>query len=93
MNQIANQAAYLLKLEPNQREQMDWAVRRLEEADLYEGNPPPSSPRDWADQVIAQNWDLTDVTLPWLLERDIHPERAETFESLILQLIPKEGGL
>jgi hypothetical protein len=28
-----------------------------------------------------------------VLERGSQPERAETFESLILQLIPTEGGL
>ena len=43
--------------------------------------------------MIAQNWDLKEETLPWLEERDSHPENAETFDSLILQLIPSEGGL
>jgi hypothetical protein len=95
LNGIAEQAQKLLSQEPNKSQQMEWAVRRLEEADLYEDNSPPSnaSPRAWAEQVIAQNPDLVDQTLPWLQERDIHPEKAQTFESLILQLIPSEGGL
>jgi hypothetical protein len=37
--------------------------------------------------------DLMDEAMPWWEERDIHAEQAETFESLILQLIPSEGGL
>ena len=43
--------------------------------------------------VIARSLDLKDNSLPWLEERDIHPEKAENFEELILSLIPKEGGL
>ena len=46
----------------------------------------------WAEQrlseVIAQNLDLMDDSIPWMKERDSHPEKAETFEELILQLIP-----
>ena len=93
LKQIADQAAKLLKDDPSPRQQMDWAVHRLEEASLYSGNPPPLSPRAWADQVIAQNLDLKDEAMPHLEERDLHPEKADSFESLILQLIPSESGL
>ena len=42
---------------------------------------------------LAQNPDVMSECISWLLERDSHPEKAETFESLILSLIPSEGGL
>jgi hypothetical protein len=35
---------------------------------------------------------LMDEAMPWWEELDILPEEAETFENLILQLIPSEGG-
>jgi hypothetical protein len=93
LDQIADQAQKLLKEEPNPKQQMQWAEQRLSEANLFGWNPPSSGPRGWADQVIAQNRDLMDEAIPWWRERGIHPENAETFESLILQLIPSEGGL
>jgi hypothetical protein len=91
--QIADRAVKLLKEEPGQPEQMRWANRRLSEANLLAETPPPSSPRNWADQAIAQNLDLIDDSMEWWQERGIFPEKAETFEGLIVQLIPSEGGL
>jgi hypothetical protein len=32
-------------------------------------------------------------SVPYLLERDVRPDHAESFESLTLQLIPSDGGL
>ena len=43
--------------------------------------------------MIAQNPDLTHQSVPWIKEKGLHPEKAESFESLILSPIPKEGGL
>ena len=93
LDQIADQAQKLLREEPNPKQQMQWAEQRLSEANLFGWGRPPSDPRGWTQMVIAQNSDLMDEAMPWWKERGIHPEQAETFESLILQLIPSEGGL
>jgi hypothetical protein len=93
LDQIADQAQKLLREEPNPKQQMQWAEQRLSEANLFGWGRPPSDPRGWTQMVIAQNWDLLDEAMPWWEERDIYAEQAETFESLILQLIPSEGGL
>jgi hypothetical protein len=45
-----------------------------------------------ADAVIARNPDLVD-SLFYCQCRDSHPERAQTFENLVLSMIPTEGGL
>lgn len=90
--QISSRALELLKQEPNKIQQMDWAQQKLEEADLYRGNSPPLNPRAWVEQVIARNLDLMDDSIPWLEERDSHPEKAQTFDQLILSLIPSESG-
>ena len=91
---IALQAAKLLKDSPSPQREMAWAENRLSEANLFSGNQPDRrNPSRWAEQVIALNPDLTDQSLPWLQEKDSHPEQAETFESLILSLIPSESGL
>ena len=94
LDRIAAKAAELLKQSPNPQREMTWAERRLEESSLFEGNRPRTdNPSIWTEQVIAQNPDLMDQSIPWLKERASHPEEAETFEQLILQLIPQEGGL
>jgi hypothetical protein len=46
----------------------------------------------WTQAVIATNPDLVD-SLFYLQERAREPERAQTFENIILSLIPSEGGL
>ena len=73
---------------------MCWAENRLFEANLLNFTPNRSSPQAWANQAIAQNWDIKDESLPWLKERDnLDLRGVETFEGLILSLIPTEGGL
>ena len=94
MDKIADQAAKLLKEEGGALQQMRWANKRLSEANLLVEPPPPSSsPELWAERAIAENLDLRDEAIPHLKERGVAPENAETFESLIFQLIPSEGGL
>jgi hypothetical protein len=94
MDKIADQAAKLLKEEGGALQQMRWANKRLSEANLLAESPPPSSsPELWAERAIAENLDLRDEAIPHLKERGVAPENAETFESLIFQLIPSEGGL
>lgn len=94
MNKIADQAAKLLREEGEAPQQMRWANKRLREANLLAESPPPSSsPELWAERAIAQNLDLRDELIPHLKERGVQPENAETFESLIAQLISSEGGL
>ena len=82
-----------MKESDNPQAEMKWAEGRLLEANLYNGNPNRKDPRQWAEEVIARNWNISDESLPWNRERNIHPERAETFEELILDLIAMEGGL
>ena len=93
LQKIADRALHLLKEEDNPELAMRWAEDHLREANLYNFPPHTNDPEKWADQVIAQNPDMVDQSLPWIQERDSHPERAETFESLIFNLIPTEGGL
>lgn len=90
---IAARAQKLLKSSPNPRQEMQWAERRLRENNLLGSDPPFHDPGAWTEQAIARNPDLMDQGMPYLRERGHHPENAETFESLILQLIPSEGGL
>jgi len=92
LDKIANRAVELLKEEENPKRAMKWAENRLLEENLFNGNPNRKNPREWAEQVIAQNPDLTD-SLPYLKGKGLYPEKAETFEELILSLIPSEGGL
>jgi hypothetical protein len=92
LDKISSRAEALLKESPDPRQEMEWAENRLFEANLFSGNP-PKSPAPWVQQVIAENWDLQDESIPWVLEKDSRPEKAETFENLILSLIPSEGGL
>src|ERR1700759_75984 len=93
LSEIAERAAELLKEEPNPKQQMQWAEQQLSEANLLGWGTPPSDPRGWTQMVIARNSDLMDETMPHLEERGVQPEKAESFEGLILQLIPSEGGL
>jgi hypothetical protein len=71
----------------------DW-LRKIADHAAKLLNEESSAPAQmqWAEQrlseVIAQNLDLMDDSIPWMKERDSHPEKAETFEELILQLIP-----
>ena len=92
LDKIASRAENLLKQSQDPQKEMQWAENRLLEADLLSSTPSRKNPQDWAEQAIAQNPDLTDQSLPWLKERDLHPEKAETFEELILSLIPSESG-
>jgi hypothetical protein len=93
LDKVASRAAKLLKESPDPQAEMRWAEKRLEEAGLLNWSPKQMSPQDWAEQVIAQSLDLDDQSVPWLKERGCHPEKAGTFESLVLSLIPSEGGL
>jgi hypothetical protein len=94
LDAIARRAEFLLRRSPDPQAEMRWAERRLEEQDLWHGSP-PSNRGDlaaWAQAVIASNPDLVD-SLFYLEWRDSHPDRAETFENLVLSMIPSEGGL
>ena len=71
---------------------MTWAENRLFEEGLFNAHPAPQRPKAWTEHVIAQNPDLMEV-LPYLEEKNLRPEEAESFEDLILSLIPTEGGL
>jgi hypothetical protein len=93
LNRIAERAAFLLKESEDPQAEMHWAESRLLEANLLNWIQQGKSPQVWAELVIAQNPDLEDQSVPWLKERGSHPEKAETFENLILSLIPSEGGL
>ena len=94
LDKIASKAASLLRNNPNPSQEMTWAENRLREERLWEGNPQNHHDLEsWTEQVIAQNLDLMDQSLPYIREKDLHPERAATFESLILSLVPSESGL
>ena len=94
LEKIASHALTLLKRSPHPKTEMEWAERRLREEGLFRSyQDPEPTPGPWTEHVIARSLDLKDNSLPWLEERDIHPEKAQTFRSLILQLVPKESGL
>ncbi len=97
MQKIAARAAKLLKADRDPQSEMLWAERKLEEANLLGFTPRKEQRRDplvsWTDQVIALNLDLMDQSLPYLREREVRPDKAESFEGLILSLVPSEGGL
>ena len=94
LDKVARRAQKLLEDSPTPLKEMAWAERRLSEAGLFEGRAGHhKNPRDWTQEVLAQNPDLTDQSLSWVQQQDSHPEKAQTFESLILDLIPSEGGL
>ncbi len=89
---IARRALELLTESDDPQQEMRWAERRLWEAGLLNFDP-PSLPARWTEQVIAENLDVLDQSVPWLRERGSEPQNAETFEQLILTLIPSDGGL
>jgi hypothetical protein len=95
LDQIARHAAALLKKEPLPHRQMNWAEDHLWKAGLWLGDVEEKAKdrASWTGQVIAQNRELLDRSLPYLQDKGLHPEEAETFESLVRQLVPKEGGL
>jgi hypothetical protein len=93
LDKVAARAVKLLKALPNQQEWMSWAERVLEEASLLTSDPPRKTPELWTERAIALNPDLLDQSAPYLLERDVRPDKAETFEELIRSLVPSEGGL
>lgn len=95
LDRIAKRAAKLPKESENPKAEMLWAEKRLREAGLFPLflNPDLENPRVWALQVLEDNWDIRDESLPWVRAHNSHPERAETFENLILSLIATEGGL
>jgi hypothetical protein len=90
---IARRAAKFLKASRDPKAEMSWAERVLSEANLLNFDPQRSSPELWTDQVIAQNPDLMDQSMPYLRERDVRPDKAESFEVLIRSLVPSEGRL
>ena len=94
LEKIASRALALLRKSPHPKAEMEWAEHLLREEGLFQSfQDPEPTPGPWVELVIAQSLDMKDHSLPWLEERDIHPEKAENFEELILSLIPKEGGL
>ena len=95
LDRIASRAAQLLKENEYPQAEMKWAEERLREAGLFPLflKPNLKDPRVWAQEVLEDSLDIRDGSLPWVRAHNSHPERAETFESLILSLIPKEGGL
>jgi hypothetical protein len=94
LDRVANRAAELLKESEDPQAEMHWAENRLFEAGLLPYTPKRSSPQVWAEQALAQNLDIMEESLPWLKERDnLGLAGVETFEGLILALIPMEGGL
>ena len=92
MEKIAQRALFLLKRSPTPQQDMQWADQRLREESLLGSDPDPKDPTRWTAVAIAQNLDLMEV-LPYLQEKGSYPEKAPTFENLILSLIPSEGGL
>jgi hypothetical protein len=92
---IADRAKSLLAESPDPQQEMEWAERRLTEASLlnYWGELDRGNPARWVQQAIEDNPDLASESLPWLRERGADLSKAETFEELILRLIPSEGGL
>ena len=93
LSKTARRALALLSKSDYPQAEMIWADGRLTEAGLLSWSPPTSDPARWTAQAIAQNPDLMDQSIPYLLEKDSQPQEAETFEELILSLIPTEGGL
>ena len=94
LEKIAHHASALLKKSPSPHHEMSWAEDHLWRAGLWLGNDPEVKDRaSWTAQVIAQNPELLDRSLPYLEDKGLHPEQAESFEGLISLLIPREGGL
>jgi hypothetical protein len=93
LDSIAKRAGFLLRRSSDPEAEMRWAEQRLFEANLLGFDPDRSSPATWANQAIGGNWDIAGDSLFYLECRGSHPERAQSFEELVLSLIPSEGGL
>ena len=95
LDRIARRAAQLLKESENPQAEMEWAEARLREAGLFPLflNPGLKNSRKWAQDVLEDSLDIRYESLPWVRAHNSHPVRAETFESLILDLISTEEGL
>ena len=92
MKQVAQRALKLLKKSPHPEVLMKWADLRLLQEGLENGSPEEKGLEAWVSHVLAQNLYLRD-NIHWVREHNSHPEKAETFEDLILAFIPTEGGL
>ena len=96
LNLIAARAVALLKESENPEQEMEWAEGRLQEQNLLSAGDlwkVRKDPVAWVEEALVENPDIYEISLPWVKERDNHPEEAETFTQLILSLIPTEGGL
>ena len=94
LDRISSRAFQLLEETPNPQAEMQWAEERLREANLLPAFLPNNlDPKRWTQECLAQNLDLMDQSIPWMREHDSHPEDQETFQGLILNLCPTEGGL
>ena len=93
LEQIAARTLKLLKADPDPQSAVMWAENRLQEANLLNTSPDPKNLENWANTVIRDNPNLLEISIPWVVEHNSHPERAETLEDLIWALIPQEGGL
>jgi hypothetical protein len=87
---VGDRLAELLNQEPEDRQQvlMDYAERRLEEADLLRGSPERDSPENFAYQAITTNPRIPD----YLNLNPINPESAETAKELIDNLAAQWHG-
>ena len=93
LNKAIDRAAELLGESENLRQEMTWAEDRLEEANLFSGpQPNRKDPVIWAREVVGNPY-VREESVPWMRERGTDPSQAETFEQLILSLIPRESGL
>lgn len=95
LNKLVSRAVELLKESDNPRQEMSWAEENLWEANLLDRPAPKywNDPKMWANLVLEQNQSIQSESLPWMRERGTDPSEAETFEQLILGLIPQESGL
>ena len=93
LERIAERALKLLKEEPDPRSSILWVEKCLQEANLLNTDGNRDNLREWANTVIRDNPNLLEISIPWVVEHNSHPEKAETLEDLIWALIPQEGGL
>ena len=96
LNLIAARAVALLKESPDPEQEMVWAEDRLSDQNLLAAGElwkERKDPEAWVEAALVENPDIFEISLPWSKERNNHPETAESFNQLILSLIPTEGGL
>ena len=93
LERIAERALKLLKEEPDPQSSILWVEKCLQEANLLNTDGDRNNLREWANTVIRDNPNLLEISIPWVVEHNSHPEKAETLEDLIWALIPQEGGL